>query len=75
MYWLVGIRRSASAFMFRWLALLGLADSVLRQKRRNAKWATLKVDETAAFLDVPKQQVCTSKWRPSSRKGSVDGGG
>ncbi len=51
------IHRSASVLFVRWLALLGLADSMLRQKRRNAKWATLKVDETAAFLNVPKQQV------------------
>lgn len=41
----------------RSLALLGLVDTALKKKRKNAKWATLRVDETAEALDVPKQQV------------------
>lgn len=41
----------------RWLALMGLVDTEIKRKRKNAKWATLKVDEVAQMLDVPKQQV------------------
>lgn len=41
----------------RWVAVLGMADTKLKQKRANAKWATLRVDETAEALGVPTQQV------------------
>eukprot|EP00752_Nemacystus_decipiens_P008801 g7854.t1 len=39
------------------LALLGLVETALKKKRKNAKWATLRVDETAEALGVPKQQI------------------
>eukprot|EP00903_Cladosiphon_okamuranus_P013126 g12242.t1 len=39
------------------LALLGMVDTALKKKRKNAKWATLRVDETAEALDVPRQQI------------------
>lgn len=34
-----------------------LAHATLKNKRKNAKWATLNVDETAEALGVPKQLV------------------
>lgn len=37
--------------------MLGMADTKIKQKRANAKWATLRVDETAEALGVPMQQV------------------
>lgn len=37
--------------------MLGLVDTALKKKRKNAKWATLRVDETAEALGVPRQQV------------------
>ncbi|CAM9499074.1 unnamed protein product [Ectocarpus fasciculatus] len=40
-----------------WVAVLGMADTKLKQKRANAKWATLRVDETAGALGVPVQQI------------------
>ncbi|CAN0374379.1 unnamed protein product [Ectocarpus sp. 12 AP-2014] len=40
-----------------WVAVLGMANAKLKQKRANAKWATLRVDETAEALGVPMQQI------------------
>lgn len=67
-----GPERYPYSFFFfcvhRWLALLGFADAALKKRRKNAKWATLKVDETAEALGVPKQQVRPTTY---SSKGGV----
>ncbi|CAM9160756.1 unnamed protein product [Laminaria digitata] len=40
-----------------WLQLLGMADAALKLKTSRAKWGTVRVDDAADVIDVPKTQI------------------